>query len=75
MKKKNEERRTTDNKKNEEEKRFGRKFRCFDIIYDLCTTVVIPSLAGIAGGTAALVRTTAVCCVNQEKGQDGQSNQ
>ena len=67
-------------KKNEErgrQKRFGRrKFRCFvDIIYDLCTTVVIPSLAGIAGGTAALVRTTAVCCVNQEKGQDGQSNQ
>ena len=58
------------------QKRFGRrKFRCFDIIYDLCTAVVIPSLAGIAGGTAALVRTTAVCCVNQEKGQDGQSNQ
>ena len=50
-------------------------FVVFDIIYDLCTTVVIPSLAGIAGGTAALVRTTAVCCVNQEKGQDGQSNQ
>ena len=50
-------------------------FVVFDIIYDLCTAVVIPSLAGIAGGTAALVRTTAVCCVNQEKGQDGQSNQ
>ena len=33
---------------------------------------VIPSLVGIAGGTAALVRTTAVCCVNQEK--DGMGN-